>query len=157
MATSSYGQGAMKIASRLSPLLYIAVSIGCLRPTDELSDDAGAPPVADAGVDAQMDAGQGRVDCAAPASTRSLAVSELPDGCTHFSGSLFVVGRAATQVVDSDAGKVSSLVSIEGRVSFENVFPCENIRGLARLERVSGAMDCTWIAPRSVLANGSIS
>jgi hypothetical protein len=140
----------MKRASCMSPILCIVMSVGCLRPTDEISDDAGVPAVSDAGVDTQMDAGYGRVDCAAPARTRSLAVSELPDGCTHFSGSLFVVGRAATQFVDSDAGKVSSLVSVEGRVSFENVFPCENIRGLARLEHVSGAMDFTGGTLRSV-------
>jgi hypothetical protein len=133
-------------------MVFGAILAGCLLPTEEAEQDGGLPLNMDAGLETAPDAGPRRVDCFAPANTMSLAVSELPDGCTHFKGSLFLVGRAVPQIADAEAGKVANLAEVDGRISFENVFPSENVRGFARLQRVSGALDFRAGTLRSISA-----
>jgi hypothetical protein len=115
---------------------FVIVAIimsGCFVPPEEDKHDAGVEPMLDAGVDAGADAGAVRVDCRGA----SVAFILFPEGCTHFKGVLAGGVGANGPIVDSDSGRLSTLVEVDGRLLVEFAM-IENIRGLGRLERVSG-------------------
>jgi hypothetical protein len=130
--------------------VFVIVAIivsGCFVPPEEDEHDGGVEPILDAGVDAGTDAGVVRVDCGGS----RVAFILFPEGCTHFKGELGGGVGANGPIIDSDSGMLSTLAEVDGRLLVEFAM-IENIRGLGRLERVSGPFDFSSSIIRSVSA-----
>jgi hypothetical protein len=144
--------------ARYTTAIASLLVFGCFDPRFEPEPDAGGLGIHDAGsVDAGgFDAGTPRKQCSAPADAGLFwGIGLLPQGCTHFEGSL--IGNSA----DYSATNVTSLVEIDGRLRLED--RAETLQGFEGLRDVKGQLRLASLpltscsAMRELRAVGSLS